>query len=460
MKRIITMLLMLCMLSTSAYASGKSAEIPYEDSTLTLSFESAEVVDGELKVRVSGFEEVNAATLANGMPALVNAELNGSKVYISKVHCGLDGVYEYTIPMDEMPEIIYIYKDGDEANRQILWDSTDVEEVPDSAPGFVIEVEEERTAKETEEPTANGIPDSSLIPVAQGNDFVHAPAKTTPAEIEFTAPSDKSVYIWMENFEDSSMSFSIFLTKGRTKAFAIPTGTYELQYAYGDTWYGPEYLFGSDTRFIAVNGELDFTVEYYGNSVSYSSWSIPPFSTDPEYYDYTYEIYAEEFNGPNRVNLLAGNSADAAPVDDRNVENGQILVKPTYRCCCPLSVSVMGEDTYYVYLEYQGEPEESTEKRLSTGRSPSQPDIAFIVEANGTADVEVPIGVYKLYYCSGKTWDGIANKFGADTAYASSDDLLAFYTTEEQYTGHSLQLWRQENGNMSDYEIEENEFPG
>lgn len=302
---------------------------------------------------------------------------------------------------------------------------------------------------------AYAISDSSLTPVSQGNDFVRAPAKTTPAEIEFTAPSDKSVYIWMENLDDSSLSFSVFLSKGRQKAFAIPTGTYELQYACGDTWYGTEYLFGSETRFIAINGELDFIVEYYDTSVSYSSWSIPQFSSDPDYYGYTYEIWPEEFYAPNSVSDLL-----YASEDDKDVSNGQVLVKPTYRCCCPFSVTVPEEDTYYVYLEYLWEPDDSAMERKSTGASPEQPDIAFIVMPGCTAEVDVPIGVYKLYYYSGEEWDGIANKFGEDTLYSTSDDLLEFYTTDEQYMGHSVELWKQVDGNMSDYEIDESEFPG
>ena len=120
----------------------------------------------------------------------------------------------------------------------------------------------------------------------------------------------------------------------------------------------------------------------------------------------------------------------------------------------------MGEDTYYVYLAYQRAPAYSSEKRVSTGKSPTQQDIAFIVKPNSMAQVDVPVGVYKLYYCSGKTWDGIANKFGEDTSYAVADSLLTFYTTEQQYKGNSVELWKQANGNLSEQKIDGSEFPG
>ena len=147
------------------------------------------------------------------------------------------------------------------------------------------------------------------------------------------------------------------------------------------------------------------------------------------------------------------------PLNEQPVFNGQIVITPTYERTCPFSVSVRGDDTYYIYLKYNKAPSYSTESRKLTMGTPVT-DISFLVKPNSTAKVDVPIGVYKLYYCCGETWYGTKYKFGDSTRYSTSDELLSFYADSEYYQGHSLELWAQTDGNFEDHSIDESQFPG
>ena len=149
--------------------------------------------------------------------------------------------------------------------------------------------------------------------------------------------------------------------------------------------------------------------------------------------------------------------AEPSPV---RVKNGQIIVSPDYEQVCPFSVETKSEHIYYVYLEYQRAPSNTTvDRSLKSNASGQQGDISFIVTENSKVELDVPIGVYKLYYCVGTTWYGTKDKFGEETGYYSSNELLDFYADSQYYRGHSLELWKQSEGNFEDHTISEDSFP-
>ena len=152
--------------------------------------------------------------------------------------------------------------------------------------------------------------------------------------------------------------------------------------------------------------------------------------------------------------------------------NGQIYVVPIYERTCPLSVSVIGSDGYYIYLEYVRAPLHSTETRQFASGIPDgstaeqrlakqgeRSDMAFYVAPGRTVNVDVPIGVYRLYYACGSTWYGQRELFGSDTRYYTSDNLLIFYADEEYYNGCTLELWKQSDGNFSTEETIKSHTP-
>ena len=138
--------------------------------------------------------------------------------------------------------------------------------------------------------------------------------------------------------------------------------------------------------------------------------------------------------------------------------NGAVFKSPTYEKLCPFSVSVRGDEGYYVRLKYMWKPESYNSRHLEGKPAVIIDDLEFFVRPGQTVEMDVPVGVYKLYYATGEDWYGRAKLFGEETAFFTSSDLLEFYTDYTTFYGHTLELWEQVNGNFSTTEINESAF--
>lgn len=158
--------------------------------------------------------------------------------------------------------------------------------------------------------------------------------------------------------------------------------------------------------------------------------------------------------------VTAKSSATKAP-SAVTVKNGQIFVATDYKGVCPFKIVADSFTNYYVYLEYRDSPKNSKEKRLimSSSKKPYEPNIAFYLKAGQTVEIDVPIGIYKLYYAAGSTFYGTKLLFGDTTQYYSSDELLTFYADSEYYHGTTITLKATYNGNFDTDKIPESQFP-
>ena len=142
--------------------------------------------------------------------------------------------------------------------------------------------------------------------------------------------------------------------------------------------------------------------------------------------------------------------------------NGQVIISPSYESICPFEVSVQGDNAYYVYLKYMSASVRSQDSR----GGPNVPaysavgDVAFYIAPNSTVEIDVPVGIYKLYYACGKTWYGQEYLFGEKTMFSTSDELLEFYTDYTSVYGNTLELWAQYDGNFETENINASQFPG
>lgn len=137
----------------------------------------------------------------------------------------------------------------------------------------------------------------------------------------------------------------------------------------------------------------------------------------------------------------------------------QGFLEPDYEPMCPIEIQVNGERAYYIYLEYVWEPEDSYDSRLPIVSSPQEEDMAFYVESGSSAELYVPIGVYRAYYASGYSWQGPEELFGEDTEYNRDIYLLDFYTDEESAYGYTLELWDDTENNPDMEPIAPEDFP-
>lgn len=152
-------------------------------------------------------------------------------------------------------------------------------------------------------------------------------------------------------------------------------------------------------------------------------------------------------------------AVQASSAGVQSVYNGQYLVVPDYELMCPLDVLAGGERSYYVYLEYIGEPENSYDPRQPSTSSPGEEDMSFYVEAGNSAELYVPVGEYYAYYASGYDWQGPEALFGEDTVCNMDAYILEFYTDEESVYGYDLELWDDAEDNPDMVPISPEDFP-
>lgn len=153
-------------------------------------------------------------------------------------------------------------------------------------------------------------------------------------------------------------------------------------------------------------------------------------------------------------------SATSTPKPFR-VHNGQTIIYGDYEGTCPFTVKAGNDSNYYIYLEYQYAPSNSTTPRelKRYASKPYKGDIAFYLEKGKSYKIEVPVGVYKLFYATGDTFYGRQLRFGDETRCYTSDELLDFYCDGEYYNGHTITLYAVTDGNFDTDEIPESSFP-
>lgn len=162
---------------------------------------------------------------------------------------------------------------------------------------------------------------------------------------------------------------------------------------------------------------------------------------------------------PNSTSPLPSSTPEPIPV---TIYNGTVLRSISYKGQCPFEVKApSGSGGYYVFLKYQSPPSNSTEQRMvkESYTPPLRHDVVFYVSAGQSVEIDVPVGVYKFFYAYGETWYGEKLKFGDDTRYYSSDDLLEFYVEGDTAIGNTISLQKQTNGNFETDAIPESIFP-
>lgn len=82
---------------------------------------------------------------------------------------------------------------------------------------------------------------------------------------------------------------------------------------------------------------------------------------------------------------------------------------------------------------------------------------AFIRDGE-TLNTTMPVGNYEIRYANGENWYGPTRRFGKNTSYAKADDVFSFRETSRGYTGFTVELYRQINGNLDTDPLTEDEF--
>lgn len=102
------------------------------------------------------------------------------------------------------------------------------------------------------------------------------------SELSIKSKTTESCYIKLKGSTGIDV-FSFFVKAGTSVTVSVPNGYYYVYFAYGDEWYGTEYLFGSDTTYTKDDELLDFknyTWEYTLEPVINGNFSETPIDED------------------------------------------------------------------------------------------------------------------------------------------------------------------------------------
>jgi hypothetical protein len=119
-----------------------------------------------------------------------------------------------------------------------------------------------------------------------------------------------------------------------------------------------------------------------------------------------------------------------------------VIKRPSVKPVAPLGIKSRSGSNYYVKL---------VNLRGQTAMT------AFI-RGGQYFEMLVPLGTYELKYAAGNTWYGEHQLFGQNTVYSKANELFDFTFDGTRYSGYTVELIMQTNGNLHTETISENDF--
>lgn len=83
---------------------------------------------------------------------------------------------------------------------------------------------------------------------------------------------------------------------------------------------------------------------------------------------------------------------------------------------------------------------------------------SYFIRSGGVLDINVPVGTYEIRYATGKQWYGTSYLFGPETIYSKADSTFNFSFDGYQYSGYTVELIMQQNGNLRTSGIQPNQW--
>ena len=121
-----------------------------------------------------------------------------------------------------------------------------------------LETTTETTTEATTEPVETTVPYETVAKPETGlvNRYSKK-SRVAPFTVK-TSADDADYFVKLVNKETGQVDYEYYINTGDTLDVEVALGTYTLKYASGETWYGPEHLFGPDTAYYAGGEDLNF----------------------------------------------------------------------------------------------------------------------------------------------------------------------------------------------------------
>lgn len=88
----------------------------------------------------------------------------------------------------------------------------------------------------------------------------------------------------------------------------------------------------------------------------------------------------------------------------------------------------------------------------------NKPVKAVFIRSGDTVKIRVPLGTYKIKYATGETWYGQKYLFGPGTSATIAESDFDFRVEDNRYSGYTIELIKQANGNLHSRNISIDEF--
>ncbi len=82
----------------------------------------------------------------------------------------------------------------------------------------------------------------------------------------------------------------------------------------------------------------------------------------------------------------------------------------------------------------------------------------IFIRSGHSYETSVPLGTYGIKYAAGKTWYGPEKLFGKGTIYSKAEQSFSFSIQNNQYSGYTIELILQNNGNLRTKAISEKDW--
>lgn len=101
----------------------------------------------------------------------------------------------------------------------------------------------------------------------------------------------------------------------------------------------------------------------------------------------------------------------------------------------PLNIKTSSTGAYHYFVKIVG-----AENKKELG--------SYFIRSGETLNIQVPLGSYEIKYATGKRWYGTTYLFGPETSYSKADSIFTFSFDGGQYSGYTVELIMQQNGNL------------
>lgn len=119
-------------------------------------------------------------------------------------------------------------------------------------------------AEEVVEEESSAFVNLTAVPFSNG-EIVLYPSGNMVAPLSIQVTGSDGYYIYLDCIDEPSNDMAFMVSPGSTAEVSVPLGNYEVFYACGETWYGPDTKFGASTSYYQCNDTFDFFFdgEYY-----------------------------------------------------------------------------------------------------------------------------------------------------------------------------------------------------